>query len=148
MSANRTSSSAKSERKPEGEEEELGEEGEEEMSTRPPGGSVGRVSIGRSSAQRPSTSKTPSASGLAPTVLQSLAGPMGVGDRATKRGVSGIGVGEVVTVVVLAAAVLVMAVEGPNSMSLKLEVKQSLDETGKGILVDAWLRSDDGNGGG
>lgn len=41
MSANRTSSSAKSERNPEGEEEEGGNEGEEEMSTRPPGGSVG-----------------------------------------------------------------------------------------------------------
>lgn len=153
MSANRTSSSAKSERNPEGEEEEGEEEGEEEMSARLPGGSVGsvgKVSSGRSSAQRPSASKTPAASGLAPMALQSLGGPMDVGDRAAKweGWVSGVGVGEVVTVVVLAAAVLVMAVGGPNSMSLRAEAKPSLDEAGTGTLGDTWPRSADGNGGG
>lgn len=84
MSANRTSSSAKSERNPEGEEEEEGETREEEMSTKPPGCSVGRPSIGRRSAQRPSASKTPAASGLAPTDLQSLGRPVGVGERGAK----------------------------------------------------------------
>lgn len=146
MSANRTSSSAKSERNPEGEEEEV----EEEMSTRPPGGSVGRVSIGRSSEQRASASKTPAASGFAPMVLQSLGGPVGAGVRGAKweGWVSGVGAGEVVTVVVLAAAVLVMAVGGPNSMSLRAEGKPLLDEAGTGTLGDAWLRRAEGNGGG
>lgn len=139
MSANRTSSSAKSERNPEGDEEEEGEEGEAEMSTRPPGGSVGRASIGRSSVQRPSASKTPTASGLAPMVLLSLGRPVGVGERGVKREgwVSGVGAGEVVTVVVIAAAVLVMAVGGPNSMSLRAEGKPSMDEAGTGTLGDA-----------
>lgn len=131
MSANRTSSNAKSERKGEGEEEDGGQEGEEETSTRPPGGTAGRVSIGRSSAQRPSTRKTAAASGLAPVVLQSLGEPVGVGGRGW---VVGVGAGEVVMVVVLAAAVLVMAVGGPNSMSLREEEK-----TGTGT-EGAWLR--------
>lgn len=146
MSANRTSSSAKSERNPEGEEEEE----EEEMSMAPPGGSVGKASIGRSSAQRVSASKTPGASGLAPMVLQSLGGPVGAGESGAKweGWGSGVGAGEVVTVVVLAAAVLVMAVEGPNSMSLRAEGKPSLDEAGTGTLGDTWLRSAEGNGGG
>lgn len=150
MSANRTSSSAKSERNPEGEEEDEGEEGEEEMSTRPPGGSMGRVSIGRRSVQRLSASKTPAASGLAPMVLQSLGGPVGAGERGAKweGWVSGVGAGEVVTVVVLAAAVLVMAVGGPNSMSLRAEGKPSLDGAGTGTLEDTWLRSAEGSGGG
>lgn len=148
ISANRTSSSAKSDRKPEGEEE--GEEGEEEMSARPPGGSVGKVSIGRSSAQRPSASKTQAASVLAPMVRQSLARPVGIGEVGPKweGWVSGVGAGEVVMVVVIAAAVLVMAVGGPNSMSLRAEGKASLDEAGTGTLGDAWLRSAEGNGGG
>lgn len=145
ISANRTSSSAKSERNPEGEEEEGGEEA---MSARPPGGSVGRVSIDRSSAQRPSTRKTPAASGLAPMVLQSLGEPVGDGERGAKSGgwVVGVGAGEVVMVVVLAAAVLVMAVGGPNSMSFSVEGKSSLDKTGTGTLWDAWLRSADRGG--
>lgn len=149
MSANRTSSSAKSERNPEGEEEEEGDEGEEEMSTKPTGGSVGRVSIGRSSAQRPSASKTPATSGLAPKDLQSLGRPVGVGERGAKweGWVSAVGAGEVVTVVVLAAAVLVMAVGGPNSMSLRAEGKPLLDEASTGTLGDAWLRSAVGNWG-
>lgn len=150
MSANRTSSSAKSERNPEGEEEDEGEEGGEEMSTRPPGGSMGRVSMGRRSVQRLSASKTPAASGLAPMVLQSLGGPVGAGDSGAKweGWVSGVGAGEVVTVVVLAAAVLVMAVGGPNSMSLRAEGKPSLDGPGTGTLEDTWLRSAEGSGGG
>lgn len=139
MSANRTSSSAKSDRNPEGEEEEEGDEGEEEMSTRPPGGSVGRVSIGRRSVQRPSARKIPAASGLAPMVLQSLEGPVAAVERGARweGWVGGVGAGEVVTVIVLAAAVLVMAVGGPNSMSLREEGKQSLDEAGTGSLGDA-----------
>lgn len=140
MSANRTSSSAKSERNPEGEEEEGGNEGEEELSTRPLGGSVGRVSIGRSSTQRLSASKTPAASGLD---LQSLSEPVGV---MWEGCVSGMGAGEVVTVVVLAAAVLAMAVGGSSSMSLRAEGKLSLDEAGTGTLEGAWLRSARGNG--
>lgn len=85
ISANRTSSRAKSERKPEGDKEEEGEEGGEEMSTKPPGSSVGRASIIRSSAQRLSASKTPATSGLAPMDLQSLGRPEGgVGERAIK----------------------------------------------------------------
>lgn len=146
ISANRTSSSAKSERNPEGEEEEEGEEGEEEMSAKPTGGSVGRVSIGRSSAQRLSASKTPATSALAPKDLQSLGRPVGVRGRGAKweGWVSGVGAGEVVTVVVLAAAVLVMAVGGPNSMSLGAEGKL-LDEASTGTLGDVWLRSAVGN---
>lgn len=150
MSAKRTSSSAKSERNPEGEEEEEGEEGEEEMSTRLPGGSVGRVSIDRRSAQRASASNMPAASGLAPTALQSLGGPVGAGERGAnwEGWVSGVGAGEVVTVIVLAAAVLVMAVGGPNSMSLRVDGKSSLDVGGTGTLGDTWLKSAEGNGGG
>lgn len=146
ISANRTSSSAKSERNPEGEEEEEGEEGEEEMSAKPTGGSVGRVSIGRSSAQRLSASKTPAASALAPADLQSLGRPVGARGRdAMWEGwVSGVGAGEVVAVVVLAAAVLDMAVGGPNSMSLGAEGKP-LDEASTGTLGDVWLRSAVGN---
>lgn len=145
MSANRTSSSAKSERNPEGEEEEGGNEGEGELSTRPLGGSVGRVSIGRSSTQRFSASKTPAASGFD---LQSLREPVGVGERGVmwEGCVSGMGAGEVVTVVVLAAAVLAMAVGGSNSMSLRVEGKLSLDEAGTATLEGAWLRSARGNG--
>lgn len=150
MSAKRTSSSAKSERNPEGEEEEEGGEGEEEMSTRPPGGSVGRVSIDRRSAQRASASNMPATSGLALMALQSLGRPVGAGEWGAKweGWVSGVGAGEVVTVIVLAAAVLVMAVGGPNSMSLKVDGKSSLDVGGTGTLGDAWLRSAEGNGGG
>lgn len=84
MSANRTSSSAKSERNPEGEEEEPGDKGEDEMSIRPPGGSTGRVSMDRSSAQRASASNMPGGSDLAPMVLQSLGVPVGVIERAVK----------------------------------------------------------------
>lgn len=147
MSANRTSSSAKSERNPEGEDE--GEEREEEMSTRPPGGSVGRGSIVRVSAQRASASNMPADSGLAPVALQSLGGPVGVKEGDVKCGGRGsvVGAGEVVTVI-LAAAVLVMAVGGPNSMSLRVDGKSSLDVAGTGTLRDTWLRSAEGNGGG
>lgn len=60
---------------------------------------------------------------------------------------SGVGAGEVVTVVVFAAAVLVMAVGGPNSTSLRAERKPLLDETGTRTLGDAWLRSAKGNWG-
>lgn len=136
MSANNTSSSAKSERNPEGEEEEEGEEGEEEMSTKPAGAGdrAVRVSIGRSSMLRLSASKTPAASGFAPEALQSLVGPGVIGG-------SGVGAGEVVTVVELAAAVLVMAVGGPNSMSLRAEGKPLLDETGTGTRGGAGFRS-------
>lgn len=130
MSANKTSSSAKSERNPEGEAGEGAAEGQEEISNKPPGGSAGRASTGRSSALRVSVSKTPTASGLAPAVLQSLGGRSGAKCR-----VSGVGGGEVDVVTMLAAAVLVMAVGGPNSMSLRVEGKQSpLDEADTGTL--------------
>lgn len=142
MSANRTSSSAKSERNPDGEEEEV-EDGEEVMSTRPPRGNADRVSIGRSSTLRPSASKTPAASSLAPVGLQSLDRPVGAGAGVAKGWGGGRGAWEVVTVVVLAAAVLVMAAGGPNSMSLKLK----LDEAGTGTLGDPWLRRVVGNWG-
>lgn len=58
---------------------------------------------------------------------------------------SGVGAGEVVMVIVLAAAVLVMAEEGPNSMSLRAEGKLLLDEAGMRTLGGAWLRSANGN---
>lgn len=58
---------------------------------------------------------------------------------------SGVGAEEVVTVVVLAAAVLVMAVGRLNSMSLRVEVKPSIDEAGTGTLGEAWLRIAEGN---
>lgn len=90
------------------------------------------------------------ASGLAPMDLQSLGRPVDVGEMGAKceGWMSGVGAGEVVTVIVLAAAVLVMAVEGPNSMSLRVEGNTSLDEAGTGTLEDAWLRSAEGSGGG
>lgn len=135
MSANRTSSRAKSERNPEGEEED-GEEGVEEPSIKPPGGSAGRASIIRISAQRLSANETPADSGLAPVDLQSLVGPVGDGEqRAVKweDWASGVRAEEVVTVVQLDAAVLVMAVGGPTSMSLRAEGKL-LDEACGGAL--------------
>lgn len=134
MSANRTSSRAKSERNPEGEDD--GEEGEEDVSIKPPGGSAGGASIIRISAQRLSAKETPAASGLAPAGLQSLGRPVGDGGgRAVKweDWVSGVGAEEVVAVVQLAAAVLVMAVGGPTSMSLRAEEKL-LNEAGGGTL--------------
>lgn len=134
MSANRTSSRAKSERNPEGDED--GEEGEEELSIRPPGGSTGGASIIRISAQRFSASERPVASGLAPVGLQSLGRPVGDGgERAVKweDWVGGVGAEEVVAVVQLAAAVLVMAVGGPTSMSPRAEEKL-LNGAGGGTL--------------
>lgn len=134
MSANRTSSRAKSERKPEGEED--GEEGEEELSIKPPGGSAGGASIIRISAQRLSASETPAASALAPVGLQSLGRPVDEGGgRAVnwEDWVSGVGAEEVVAVVQLAAAVLVMAVGGPTSMSLRAGGKL-LNEAAGGTL--------------
>lgn len=120
MSANRTSSRARSERNPEGEED--GEEGEEEVSIMPAGASIIRISA---------------ASGLAPVGLQSLGGPVGGGGGEGvvnwEDWVSGVGAEEVVAVVQLAAAVLVMAVGGPTSMSLRAEEKL-LNEAGRGAL--------------
>lgn len=111
MSAKSTSSRARSERNPEGEED--GEEGEEEASITPAGAS----------------------SGLAPADLQSLGGPVagggGEGAFSWEDWVSGVGAEEVVAVVQLAAAVLVMAVGGPTSMSLRAEEKL-LKEAGGG----------------
>lgn len=124
MSANRTSSRAKSERKPEGEED--GEEAGEGLSIKPPRGSTGGASIIRISAQRLSASETPAASGLTTVGLQSLGRPVGDGGgRAVKweDWVSGVRAEEVVAVVQLAAAVLVMAVGGPTSISLRAEEK-------------------------
>lgn len=135
MSANRTSSRAKSERNPEGEEED-GEEGADELSIKPPGGSAGRASIIRTSAQRLSANEMPAASGLTGEDLQSLGGPVGDGGGGAVKWedwVSGVGAEEVVVVVQLAAAVLVMAVGGPTSMSLRAEGKP-LDEAGGGTL--------------
>lgn len=73
---------------------------------------------------------------------------MGAGERGAnwEGWVSSEGAGEVVTVVVLAAAVLVMAVGGPNSMSLSVVGKLSLDEAGTGTLGDIWLSRADGDG--
>lgn len=133
MSANRTSSRAKSERK--GEEED-GEEGVEEPSIKPPGGSAGRASIIRISAQRLSANETPADSGLAPVDRQSLGGPVGDGEQRAVRWedwASGVRAEEVVAVVQLDAAVLVMAVGGPTSMSLRAEGKL-LDEACGGAL--------------
>lgn len=89
ISANRTSSKAKSERKPEGDEEE-----DKGGSAKPPGGTEGKESINRSSA-----CKTLAASSLGRVSL-------GCGE----------GAGEVETVEVLAAVVRVGA--GSSSMSL------------------------------
>lgn len=134
MSAKRTSSRAKSERNPEGGED--GEEGEEELSIKPAGGSAGGASIIRVSAQRLSAGETPAASGLAPVGLQSLGRPPGDGGgRAIKweDWLSGVGAEEVVAVVQFAAAVLVMAVGGPTSMSLRA-LEKLLNEAGGGTL--------------
>lgn len=135
MSANRTSSRAKSDRNPEGEED--GEEGEEDPSIRPAGGSTSGASIIRISAQRLSASKAPAASGLAPVGLLSLGRPVGDGGgRAVKweAWVSGVGAEEVVAVIQLAAAVLVMAVGGPSSMSPRAEEKLLNEVAGGGTL--------------
>lgn len=135
MSANRTSSRAKSERNPEGEEED-GEEGAGELSIKPPGGNAGRASIILISAQRLSANETTADSGLAPVDLQSLGMPVGDGEgRAVKweDWASGVRAEEVVAVVQLDAAVLVMAVGGPTSMSLRAEGKP-LDEACGGTL--------------
>lgn len=78
MSANRTSSSAKSERNPEDEEGEAEWEGA--VSAKPEGVTAGTTSICRNSAWRLSTRKTAAAaSGLTPMVLKSLTGGVSEG---------------------------------------------------------------------